>query len=223
MRIITISRQFGSGGRELGKRLADFLGWDYYDKEIIDTLSQDQGLDADYVRRTLSEHGWHDVQLTYRNSFSHLGFDHGVRTRLLVREREIIREIAEAGNDCIIVGRNADVILEDYGPFRVEVCADEEARLARCMAYEKKKPETERLSEKEVLRNIRRIDRIRRRTREIVTGKKPGDASVFDLTVNAAGWEIKALTPAVAAFAGQWFAEQDRRNNQAEEQAAEKK
>ena len=77
MRIITISRQFGSGGRELGKRLADFLGWDYYDKEIIDTLAQDQGLDADYVRRTLSEHGWHDVQLTYRNSFSHLGFDHG--------------------------------------------------------------------------------------------------------------------------------------------------
>ena len=44
MRIITISRQFGSGGRELGKRLADFLGWDYYDKEIIDTLAQDQGI-----------------------------------------------------------------------------------------------------------------------------------------------------------------------------------
>ena len=45
MRIITISRQFGSGGRELGKRLSDLLGWDYYDKEIIETLAEDQGMD----------------------------------------------------------------------------------------------------------------------------------------------------------------------------------
>ena len=223
MRIITVSRQFGSGGRELGKRLADLLDWDYYDKEIIETLAEDQGLDADYVRRTLSEHGWHDVQLTYRNSFSHLGFDHGVRTRLLVMEREIIREIAEAGNDCIIVGRNADVILEDYRPFRIEVCADIDARLRSCMAYERKRPAEEQLTEKEVLRNIRRIDRGRSRTREILTGKKLGDASVFDLIVNASGWEIKALTAAVASFAGQWFAEQERKDEQAEEQAADKK
>ena len=46
MRIITISRQFGSGGRELGKRLSDQLGWDYYDKEIIETLAEDQGMVA---------------------------------------------------------------------------------------------------------------------------------------------------------------------------------
>ena len=119
MRIITISRQFGSGGRELGKRLSDLLGWDYYDKEIIETLAADQGMDADHVREALSHHGWHSVQLTYHNSFAHLGFDHGLRTQLLVRQREIIQEIAEAGNDCIIVGRDADVILQDYHPFRV--------------------------------------------------------------------------------------------------------
>ena len=94
MRIITISRQFGSGGRELGKRLSDQLGWDYYDKEIIETLAEDQGMDADHVREALSHHGWHNVQLTYRNSFAHLGFDHGLRTQLLVRQREIILEIS---------------------------------------------------------------------------------------------------------------------------------
>ena len=43
MKLITISRQFGSGGRELGKRLADTLGWDYYDKEIIETLANEHG------------------------------------------------------------------------------------------------------------------------------------------------------------------------------------
>ena len=205
MRIITISRQFGSGGRELGKRLADRLGWDYYDKEIIDTLANDQGLEPDYVRRVLSSHGWQNVQLTFRNSFDHLVLDPGMRTQLLVQERQIIRQIAEAGNDCIIVGRDADVILQDYAPFRVYVCADLEARLHRCQSHELKKPRASRLSEKEILRNIRRIDKNRIRTREVLTGKHHGDANAFDLTVNTAGWEIKRLTDAVADFALRWF------------------
>ena len=45
MKIITVSRQFGSGGRELGKRLADLLEWDYYDREIIEALAEEQGLE----------------------------------------------------------------------------------------------------------------------------------------------------------------------------------
>ncbi len=205
MHIITVSRQFGSGGRELGKRLSDLLGWDYYDKEIIETLADEHNMDPKQVRRVLSHHGWHDLQLTYNNSFSHLGFDHGTRTRLLVRQREIIQEIAKAGNDCIIVGRDADVILQDYHPFRVFVCADLAARTRRCMNHEEKKPASERLTEKEVLRNIRRIDKSRARTREILTGKSRGDASTFDLTVNATYWEVKKLVPAVADFAMRWF------------------
>ena len=205
MRIITVSRQFGSGGRELGKRLADRLGFDYYDKEIIDSLAEDQGLDPDYVRRVLGNHGWQNVQLTFRNSFDRVVLDPGMRTQLLVKEREIIREIAEAGNDCIIVGRDADVILQDYRPFRIYVCADLESRLRRCLGFELKKPRAQRLTEKEILRNIRRIDKNRVRTREVLTGKHHGDASAFDLTVNTAGWDIKRLTDAVADFALRWF------------------
>ena len=209
MRIITVSRQFGSGGRELGKRLADHLGWDYYDKEIIEALAEDQGMSPEQVREMLSHHGWHNVQLTFRNSFAHLGFDHGMRTQLLVRQREIIREIAEAGNDCIIVGRDADVILQEYHPFRIFVCADLQARLDRCMAHEEKHPLSDRLTEKEILRNIRRIDKNRSRTREVLTGKRHGDSSMFDLTVNATYWDIRLLTPAVAEFAVLWFDAQD--------------
>ena len=205
MHIITVSRQFGSGGRELGKRLADVLGWDYYDKEIIRTLADEQGLDPTYVRHALANHGWHNVQLTYRNSFSQLMFDHGIRTQLLVRQREIIQEIAQAGNDCIIVGRDADVILQDYRPFRLFICADEQARLQRCMGYESKRPEESRLDEKTVLRNIRRIDRNRARTREVLTGKSRNDGSAFDLTLNATGLEIKHLVPPLAEFSQRWF------------------
>ncbi len=208
MRIITVSRQFGSGGRELGKRLADYLGWDYYDREIIEALSQEQGLDPEYVHKMLSSHGWHHYQLTYRNSF-HQSLT-GVRrgTELLVRQREILREIAEAGNDCVIVGRDADVILHEENPFRIFVCAEIQSRLERCMRYEEKKASEERLTEKEILRNIRRIDRNRRYTREVLTGRTAADGSTFDLTVNATGWNIKKLAEAVAEFSGRWFEKQ---------------
>ena len=205
MRIITVSRQFGSGGRELGKRLSDALGWDYYDREIIEALAREQGMNPEGVHRLLSSHGWHQYQLTYRNSFQHISAGTWKGTELLVRQREILREIAESGDDCVIVGRDADVILRDHSPFRIFVCADMDARLARCMRFEEKKAPEERLGEKEILRNIRRIDRGRRQVREVLTGREAGDSSSFDLTVNTAGWSIRKLTEAVADFAGRWF------------------
>lgn len=205
MRIITISRQFGSGGRELGKRLAGKLGWDYYDKQIIETLADDHKLDAEYVKKLLSSHGWQNMQLTYKNSFSHLMFNPGIRTELLVREREILHEIARVGNDCVIVGRDADVILQEEKPFRIFVCADINARLARCMKRENERERDLRLSEQEILRNIRRIDRNRNRTREVLTGKRRGDGSAFDLTVNTTNWAIPALCEALSDFSLRYF------------------
>ena len=56
MNIITISREFGSGGRELAKRLADKLGYDYYDREIISTIAERHGLDENYVEYALNNH-----------------------------------------------------------------------------------------------------------------------------------------------------------------------
>ena len=177
MKIITVSRQFGSGGRELGKRLADLLEWDYYDREIIEALAEEQGLDPDYVHKVLSGHGWHQYQLTYRNSFHHLTAGTWKHTEVLVRQREILKRIAEEGNDCVIVGRDADVILQDHEPFRIYVCAEMQSR----------------------------IDRNRRQIREILTGKTAGDGSSFDMTVNATGWDIRELTGAVADFSKRWF------------------
>ena len=207
MRIITISRQFGSGGRELGKRLSDYLGWDYYDREIIDRLAEEEGLEPDYIIKHLANHGWQNIPITYRSSFSHILYDPGIGTRLMIREREILKKIASLGNDCVIIGRDADVILEEYRPFRIFVCADLEARLERCMKHERKLPEDKQLNERQVLKNIKRIDRNRRRTREILTGKSHGDSSMFDLIINTEGWQIKKLSAALGDFALRRFEE----------------
>jgi hypothetical protein len=125
-------------------------------------------------------------------------FDPGIKTELLIREREILRDIAALGNDCVIIGRDADVILEDCRPFRVFACADIDARLRRCMKHELKRPETERLTERQVLCNIRRIDRNRRNTREILTGKSHADGSAFD----PEGWYNVAMTSYRASGGG---------------------
>ena len=211
MRIITISRQFGSGGRELGKRLADVLGWDYYDKEIIQRLAEENNLDADYVSHMLNNHEWQNIPLTYQNSFSGPVVSLPVSTSLLRGQRDIIEGIAKTGNDCIIVGRDADIILSDYSPFKIFVCAEMEARVSRCMKHENKKPEDERLSEKQIEHNIKRIDKGRSQVREMLTGKSWGDSSAYNITVNTAEWSIKDLVPAVADFAVKWFEHNEQR------------
>ena len=206
MRIITISRQFGSGGRELGKRLSDVLGYDYYDKEIITALAEQEGMDPDKVREMLASHGWRSCPLTYRNSFHQVvSSSSWQETKLLRRQREIIERIAETGNDCIIVGRDADIILQEEFPFRIYVCADMEARLRRCMRFESKKAPDMRFTEKQVRQNIRRIDQNRLHTREVLAGRRVSDGSSFDLTVNTSHWDIQKLAEAVADFSRCWF------------------
>ena len=204
MRIITISRQFGSGGREIGKRLADLLGWDYYDREIIETLCEQEGLDADYVKRVIHNHEWNQVPIHFKQSFSQLGDNSAWQLSFLKKESDIIRRIAESGQDCIIVGREADILLEDYHPFRIYVCADIESRLKRCMERE-----AGDLSEKEILKRIRKIDKNRKQTRDVLTAANDEPALSFELTVNVTDWDIKKLVPTVAKMAEEWFEGRD--------------
>lgn len=202
MKIITISREFGSGGRELGKRLADTLNFDYYDREIITAIAGSQGLSEGYVSAALENHGWRNVPLTFRRSFSAPSPQQSAHTGLLVEQRRIIEAIARKGKDCVIVGRSADVLLKDRHPFNIFVCAAMEAKIRRCM--ERADPR-EKLSPQEAERNIRRIDKNRSQTREIITGSPWGHRSAYHLVVNTTDWNIRELTPAVAAFADCWF------------------
>lgn len=201
MKIITVSREFGSGGRELGKRLADALGFDYYDREIIAAIAGRKNLDEGYVERRLEQSSWQTMPLTFRRSFTG-GYMRPVQTALLVEQKRVIEGIAQRGRDCVIVGRNADVLLEAYRPFRIFVCADQEAKVRRCM--ERAAPD-EQLTPAEIERNARRIDRNRAKTREMLLHGAWGSRESYQLIVNTTDWEIKELTPAVADFAARWF------------------
>ena len=200
MRIITISREFGSGGRELGTRLAELLGWDYYDREIISAIAEKKGMDENYVEKALENRTWQNVPLTFRGSF--VGSANAVQTNLLVEQKRVIEGIAKLGRNCIIVGRNADVLLKEYGPFNIFVCASLDAKVQRCLERAMAGAE---LTAREVEMQMRVIDKNRAQTREIISGIKWGARENYHLTVNTTGWEIKALTPAVAEFARRWF------------------
>lgn len=202
MRIITISREFGSGGRELGKRLSDVLQWDYYDKEIIIAVAENMGVAQDYAARSLKNHGWRNVPLTFRRSFSGTVAMQRTRTALLVEQKRVIEEIAALGKDCVIVGRNADVLLEDYAPLRFFVCADMAAKVTRCM---ERAPADEHLTPKEMERRIKRVDRGRAWTREILTERRWGDPHCYHLTINTTERNIRDLIPAIVSYVGYWF------------------
>jgi len=199
MNIITISREFGSGGRELGKRMADLLGWDYYDREIIETVAREEGMDADYVQAVLERHEWWTVPITFQRSFT---VSASPNTELLVKEKNVIERIAASERNCILVGRNADYFLREYEPFRIFVCADLESKLRRCR---ERAVNPNSLSDKEIQRQIKRIDRSRAAIRELMSGDSWGSRGAYHLIVNTTDWDLKALSVAVADFANQFF------------------
>ena len=202
MKIITISREFGSGGRELGKRIADYLGFDYYDSEIIFSVAQNSGLDAQYTEKLLEDHGWRNIPITFRGTIGSSSYMQAGKVRLLLEQKKVIEHIAEMGQNFVIVGRNADVLLREYEPCNLFVCADTEAKLCRCKERANGK---ESLTDKELLRKMKEIDRARAQTREILTGADWGARENYHLTVNTSGWEIKKMVPAVAYFVSAWF------------------
>ena len=204
MRIITISREFGSGGREIGKRLADLFGFDYYDKEIVECVAQKHGVEENYVEKALSNHGWAAVPLRYGRTFFTLPPVH-TQTELLLEERKVIEGIAALGKDCVIVGRNADVILKDYNPFKLFVCAEMPAKIARC---KQRGGERENVSDKEIEKKIKKVDKFRKKVREYMTDKGFGQTKSYHLSVNTTGRDLKILSESVAQFITAWFEEE---------------
>ncbi|MCB6416376.1 cytidylate kinase-like family protein [Faecalimonas umbilicata] len=194
-RIITIGREFGSGGRELGRRLAEELQIAYYDKEIITEISKRTSLSEKYVQHITENRPVISFPIHVGRSFYPSVNPILQKSQELYQEqKKIIIEMAEK-SDCIIVGRCADYILADRNPFRIFVYADVESKMKRCR---EKADEHEHFSDKELLQHIKEIDRNRSKYYEFYTDQKWGDKLNYDLCINTTGAVIKNIVPSLA-------------------------
>ncbi len=204
MRIVTVSREFGSGGREVGKRLADELGFAYFDREILAAVAQKSSLSEDYIERTLESGVLRQYPLTFGRTLYHLPSVSDA-TSLLADQHKVLREIASSG-DCVIVGRGANAVLKEFDPFDIFVYADKESKMKRCR---ERASEAEKMSDRELERRMKQIDKARAENSSLISEYPWGDKRGYDLCINTSGKEIKAIVPAIAQLANQWFTRND--------------
>lgn len=197
-RIITISREFGSGGRELGCRLADQLGAAYYDQEIITEISKRTQLSRQYIQSIMDNRPYISFPITVAHSFSMPVNDVGLQMELQIfqAQKQIIEEMADK-SDCVFVGRCADYILREQDPFRLFVYADLDSRIRRCR---ERAPKDEHLSDRELRHNIEQIDKSRAKYYSFHTDRKWGERTNYDLCINTSRFDVKQLAKRLASL-----------------------
>lgn len=176
--VITIAREYGSGGHMLGEMLAQRLGIPLYDKEFIAMAAKESGMTEEYIRNNEQSlpAAWlrrivaHDSEGAPEHSLA-------PDDVLFVAENRIIQSLAEKG-PCIIVGRCADFVLRDRPrTVRVFCCSDLKSACRRCID-EYGIPEADAESE------IKRVNRARIAHYEYYTGERWGEPHHYDVTVN---------------------------------------
>ena len=175
-RIITISREFGSGGRFIGEEVAKKLGIAYYDKEMIGQIAEQAGLSSEYVRETAElspKKGWFAYAFSGRDITGK-----SVEDMVYEAQRKVIMEIAEKEN-CVIIGRNADFILKDRKDvLNVFIHGSIPEKVRRiCSLYN--------VTEVDAIKMINDIDKRRRTNYNFYTEQKWGMAENYTMSLNS--------------------------------------
>ena len=180
MKIITISRQFGAGGRKIGLAVAKELGVMLYDRDIIAATAKASSIDAKQIEREGEEISGTE---NFLRNITPVSYDQ--KDLIYETQRSVILNLAEKG-PCVIVGRCADVILHDagYDTLNVYIYADEMTRANR-LAGELNTTDTVELA-----RAMKKTDRARRMYYEHYTGQRWGDCTNYDITLNSGTVDI---------------------------------
>ena len=209
--IVTIARQYGSGGREVGQKLAELMGCRFYDKDLITLAAQKSGMSTaalDNVDEKAANSLLYTLAMgssaytTHSMNQVHMP----INDKLFVVQSDIIKELAAGNDSAVIVGRCAEILLEEMNPFSIFVCASRESKLARC---KERATEDEKLSDKEILRKMKEVDKQRSSYRAMFTDKDWQDASSYHLSVNTSNKEIKTLVPGIVAYINAWYGEEN--------------
>ena len=178
--VILIGRQFGSGGHDIGKALAEKLGYAFYDQEIIEMTAGTTGYTPEFIQKNeemmTSSFLYDLVNQIYMYAQAD---EEAPKDKIYEAESKVVKELAEKGN-CVIVGRCSDYVLRDNrNCLRVFFSAPMENRMKRVM-------ERLHLSEKDARQKIQKEDKWRADNYRYYTGRIWGAAGNFDLTVNTA-------------------------------------
>lgn len=173
--IITISRTFGSGGHDIGEKLAKELEIPFYDKNLLKLMSDKTGISEEGLENA-------DEKLLDRFTDSYsiaFGQDYGTNIYLYKVQKKLIHELAEKGS-CVIVGRLADWILKgDPDLLRVFIMAPENFRVNRIMKQEN-------LTERQAEKLVRQVDKLRRNYYSFFTDGKWDSMENKDIVINSA-------------------------------------
>lgn len=190
--IITISREFGSGGREIGQKLAAKLGIPFYDKEIIAETAYKTGFAEEYVRKQgeyASARNWFEYSFSARNN----SYGMSPEDYLWSKQREVILDLAKKG-PCVIVGRCADYILRDRKDvLNVFVHATYDKRIHRICEVYKEPEHTEKM--------LKDIDKKRSFNYKYYTEQTWGKSQNYDLTLDAGTLGIDQCVDIIAEVA----------------------
>ena len=195
-RIITISREFGSGGRSIGRKVAEKLGIPFYDKELVDQVALESGFAPNFVEEN-GEHSPGKSRFSYALAPQGVpGIMNGLSTAdfLWNIQCNVILQLAEKG-PCVIVGRNADYILKDRQDcLHAFIHADKQARaerIVRLYGESEKSPEA-RLNEK---------DKRRRINYQHYTGRSWGDPRNYDICLCSSSLGVETCADIIVNLA----------------------
>lgn len=170
--VITISREYGSGGRYIGRLIADKLGIKFYDKEFISKVAEETGLSEEYIENNEQKR---DTLAGLNNGY-YFGLNNA--DELFIKETELIKEVADK-ESCVIIGRCADFILHDRkNVIKVFVYSDMEDKIKRAT-------EIYGLNKEKAEKEIKRIDKLRANHYKHYTEKEWDDHSNYDICMNS--------------------------------------
>ena len=195
-KVITLSRQFCSGGAEIGRKLAEKLGIDFYDRHVIEQAAQKSGISMEHFERAderrTNSFLYSLVNAHYAGAAAPVQLSDIITDdKLFIYTAETVKEMAK--KPCVIVGRCADDILRDEDILRVFVYADLGYRIACvCEAFD--------LNEKAAATLIKKTDKKRANYYNFYTSKNWGEAVNYDICINSAKLGSDGTVGALESF-----------------------
>ncbi len=198
--IITIARQYGSGGREIGEKIAEILNIPIYDKLLITVAASKENLNEEVLRKT-DESAASSLLYTLAvgsntlGAAMHFGYKMPLSDKLFILQSEVIREYAAKGSG-VFIGRCADHVLRDEANIlRVFVYGDLDHRQTRVA---ERHPE---LKASQIIDTINKTDKRRSTYYNFYTGNKWGKFDNYDLAINSSALGIEGTAELICDFA----------------------